>query len=141
MIIPKQHDLFTTTFTKKLKYWDMRYYWIRNHMMQEQFKFYWQRGVGNEAEHFTKHHATVYHRKMQHRYIRYKGQILELNITSQFKNETPFNFEGVLIMLVQRDPVINETYVKSMNCDCLAHMALTNKLSTFRRCFRITRCV
>ena len=53
-------------------------------MTQEEFKIYWQRGIDNEANYFTKHFSTVYHRNMRSRYIKYKMKHLELNITSQF---------------------------------------------------------
>ena len=54
-------------------------------------------------------------------------------------NETSFHCEGVLIQMAQRDPVINETYVKSRRCDRLAQMALSDDLSTFVRPFRTTQ--
>ena len=74
--------VYNKIHTKRSKYWIMRYYWIQNCTTQEQFEFYWQRGLDNEAVYFTKKHATVYHRNMRSRYIRGKIQRLELNITS-----------------------------------------------------------
>ena len=78
------------------------------------------RTIQSLLENRSKHRATVYHRNMRSRYIRDKIQLLTLNITSQFKNETSFHCEGVLIQLAQRDPVINETYVTSRHCDRLS---------------------
>ena len=54
----------------------MHYDWIGDCMTQEQLKIYLQRGVDNETEYFAKHHATVYHRNIQRRYIRDKIQRL-----------------------------------------------------------------
>ena len=54
------------------KSWDMHYYWLQDHMTKEKFETYWQRGVDYEADYFTKHHAVVYLRNMQSRYIRDK---------------------------------------------------------------------
>ena len=68
---------------------------------------------------------------MRSRYIRDKIQRLELNVTSQFKNETPFHCEGVLIQLEQQNPVINEIDITSSRCGCLAQMALSDGLSAF----------
>ena len=39
--------------TKRSKFWDMLYYWIRDHMTQGQFVIYLQRGAYNEADRFT----------------------------------------------------------------------------------------
>ena len=93
-LTPIRTDNYTSTGfvynkinTKRSKSWDMCYYWLQDCMTQEQFEIYWQRGVDNEAENSTKHHATIYHRNIRIRYIRYKTQRLELNGTSQ-KNET-----------------------------------------------------
>lgn len=48
---------------KKSKSWDMRCNWLRDRKQQEQFRFYWNKGDGNLADYFTKHHAPAIHRK------------------------------------------------------------------------------
>ena len=45
----------------------------------------------------------------------------------------------LLIHMEQKDPVINETDVTSNRCDRLAHMTLSDDLSTSRRPFQNTR--
>jgi hypothetical protein len=54
---------------KRSKPWDMRYYWIRDRITQQQFKVYWDKGINNWADYFTKHHPTKYHRAIQARYV------------------------------------------------------------------------
>ena len=48
---------------KKSKSWDMRCNWLRDREQQKQFHFYWNKGEGNLADYFTKHHAPAIHRK------------------------------------------------------------------------------
>ena len=55
---------------KRSKSWDMRYYWLRDRQTQEQFKFFWDRGINNEGDYYTKHHATVDHRAKRPMHIR-----------------------------------------------------------------------
>ena len=54
---------------KKSKSWDMRYYWLRDRMTQQQFNFFWDKGSNNEADHFTKHFPASYHRIKRSRYV------------------------------------------------------------------------
>jgi hypothetical protein len=55
---------------KKSKSWDMRYYWLRDRKAQRQFDLIWEKGENNNADYFTKHHATNYHKEMRPRYVR-----------------------------------------------------------------------
>jgi hypothetical protein len=41
---------------------DLRFYWVRDHVDQDHFIVYWQSGVTNDADYFTKHHPTSHHR-------------------------------------------------------------------------------
>jgi hypothetical protein len=54
---------------KRSKSWDMRYYWLRDRITQQQFKVYWDKGINNWADYFTKHHPTKYHRAIRARYV------------------------------------------------------------------------
>ena len=45
-----------TIVPKQLKSMDMRFHWLRCHMVQGQFCFYWDRGVSNMADYSTKNH-------------------------------------------------------------------------------------
>ena len=57
---------------KRSKSWDMRYYWLRDRMTQQQFDIFWESGVPNEADYFTKHHATVHHQTKRLLYVKDK---------------------------------------------------------------------
>jgi hypothetical protein len=54
---------------KKSKSCDMRYYWLRDRENQQMFKVFWERGLDNNADYFTKHHSTVHHRETRARYV------------------------------------------------------------------------
>ena len=58
---------------KKAKSWDMRCYWIRDRENQMHFKIYWKKGTDvkdpNHADYYTKHHSTIHHKGVRHRYI------------------------------------------------------------------------
>ena len=57
---------------KRSKAWDMRYYWLRDRQTQLQFDIFWERRVNNNADYFTKHHATVNHCAKRGRYVQDK---------------------------------------------------------------------
>jgi hypothetical protein len=48
---------------------DMRFYWIRDRVQQQQFIVYWRPGTENLADYFTKHHAASHHREVRDTYI------------------------------------------------------------------------
>ena len=54
---------------KRSKSWDMRYYWLRDKNSQKQMKFFWEKGVNNLADYFTKHHPTKHHRTTRQKYV------------------------------------------------------------------------
>ena len=57
---------------KRSKSWDMRYYWLRDRQTKQQFLFFWDKGSNNDADYFTKHHPTKYHRHKRSRYVQDK---------------------------------------------------------------------
>ena len=57
---------------KRSKAWDMRYHWLRDRLTQQQFNIFWEKGVTNDADYFTKHHATSHHRAQRVKYVRDK---------------------------------------------------------------------
>ena len=59
---------------KRSKAWDMRYYWLRDRQTQHQFNIFWEKGVNNDADYFTKHHATAHHHAQRAKYVRDKLQ-------------------------------------------------------------------
>jgi hypothetical protein len=46
---------------KRSKSWDMRYYWLRDRLIQNNMYFYWDKGSNNDADYFTKHHSPNHH--------------------------------------------------------------------------------
>ena len=50
---------------KRSKSWDMRYHWLRDRETQKHIRVYWDKGLHNYADYFTKHHPTSYHLEMR----------------------------------------------------------------------------
>ena len=44
---------------------DMRFYWVRDRVEQEQFTIFWAPGRTNYADYYTKHHPPSHHRPMR----------------------------------------------------------------------------
>ena len=49
----------------KSKAWDMRYHWLREKIAQQNLRIFWDRGVRNYADYYTKHHITSVHKEMR----------------------------------------------------------------------------
>ena len=54
---------------KKSKSWDMRFHWLRDRETQNQFYYYWDRGIHNDADYFTKHHSPKHHLANRHKFF------------------------------------------------------------------------
>ena len=48
---------------------DMRFYWIRDRIAQNQFYVYWAPGKHNLADYFTKHHPAIHHQAVRRYYL------------------------------------------------------------------------
>eukprot|EP00957_Ditylum_brightwellii_P172133 13104587-Ditylum_brightwellii.AAC.2 len=48
---------------------DMRFYWVRDHCIQNHFIVYWAPGEHNLGDYHTKHHPTPHHKKMQRNFV------------------------------------------------------------------------
>ena len=55
---------------------DMRFYWVRDRIDQNQFKVYWRPGKTNLADYVTKHHTSTHHRLMRPIYL-HQAQFLK----------------------------------------------------------------
>jgi hypothetical protein len=75
-----------TVKQKRSKAIDMRFYWIRDRVAQNQFKICWQKGSDNLADYYTKHHPPAHHQRMRSRYL----QQDESANKATFANETKF---------------------------------------------------
>ena len=53
----------TTMKLKKSKTWDMRWNWLREKEIQDEFKIRWEKGKNNKADLFSKHHGPAHHLK------------------------------------------------------------------------------
>ncbi len=54
---------------RKSKSWDMRYHWLRDRELQRLLRVFWDRGIHNDADYFTKHHPPSHHQSVRSRYI------------------------------------------------------------------------
>jgi hypothetical protein len=48
---------------------DMRFYWVRDRVRDGQYTVYWQPGITNKADYFTKHHPPSHHRTERPTYL------------------------------------------------------------------------
>ena len=51
--------------SKRLKYMDMRFHWLRCQATQGQFRHLWKRGAINLVDYVTKHPAAIHHRTIR----------------------------------------------------------------------------
>ena len=75
--------IYDNIHQKRSKAWDMRYYWLRDRQTQQQFRIFWDKGVNNDADYYTKHHATLVHFEKRGRYIKDKMQALHQILSKQ----------------------------------------------------------
>ena len=54
---------------KHSKSWDMRYYWLLDRVAQAQFLIYWDKGLNNYGDYYTKHWPATYHQTIRPTYI------------------------------------------------------------------------
>ena len=54
---------------KKSKSWDMRLWWLKDRLVQQHFKIFWDTGKNNCADYFTTHFAPKYHKILCQRYL------------------------------------------------------------------------
>lgn len=58
-----------TVKQRRSKAIDMRFYWVRDRVRQNQFLVHWRRGTDNLADYFTKHHSPSHHRLLRSQYL------------------------------------------------------------------------
>ena len=51
------------------KHMDMRYHWIQDKQIQAVFEIFWQYGIENYADYFSKHHMDIIHRHARPKYL------------------------------------------------------------------------
>ena len=62
---------------KKSKSWDMRYWWLKENSSQSKFKIFWDKGVHNWADYFTKHFAPSVHKILRPKYVHRTNLIID----------------------------------------------------------------
>ena len=67
-----------TLKNKRSKAWDMRYYWIKDKVSNQEFVIYWDKGLNNYADYFTKQFSSSYHQQIRPTYI-LKGYSTTIN--------------------------------------------------------------
>ena len=50
---------------KRSKAIDMRFYWVRNRVNQNQFMIYWRLGANNVGDYVSKHYPPAHHKTMR----------------------------------------------------------------------------
>ena len=58
-----------TVKQRRSKAIDMRFYWVRDRVRQNQFRIHWKKGSDNLADYFTKHHSPKHHRLMRDTFL------------------------------------------------------------------------
>ena len=56
--------LKSTMKQKRIKSIDMRFYWVRDRVNQNQFMIYWRPGANNVGDYVSKHHSPAHHQTM-----------------------------------------------------------------------------
>ena len=67
---------------KKSKSWDMRYWWLKEKSAQSEFDIFWDKGVNNWVDYFTKHFSPSTHQALHPRYVHRTNQIIDAVRTS-----------------------------------------------------------
>ena len=57
--------LKSTMKQKRSKAIDMRFYWVRDRVNQNQFMIYWRPGSNNVGDYVSKHHSPDHHQSMR----------------------------------------------------------------------------
>ena len=63
---------------KRSKTRDMKWHWLREKEVLKHLRVYWDIGMNNDSDYFTKHHPPIHHRKTQPRYIHTLNLVREI---------------------------------------------------------------
>ena len=69
---------------------DMRFYWLLDRTAQQQFNIYWDRGIKNLADYFSKHHSGKHHKEVRPIFLN--------------TNNSPSSLQGCIKLLALRAP-------------------------------------
>ena len=58
-----------TTKQSHYKSTNIRFYWLKDHEFQGQFRIHWHRGTENLSNYFTKNHSAIHHCRICSKYL------------------------------------------------------------------------
>ena len=73
-----------TMHMKRSKTWDMSYHWLRERKTRKQLDIYWDKGINNHADYFTKHHPPAHHLTQRHQHILKGYKVISSGHNSNF---------------------------------------------------------
>ena len=85
---------------------DMRFYWVRDRVKQNQFLIYWRPGANNVGEYVSKHHSPAHHQTMSPKIF--------VNLVCQNPSSYTENCLHILSLFLQQgcdNPTINSSIV------------------------------
>jgi len=65
---------------RRSKTWDMHWTWLRHQATQEILRIYWDKGVNNDGDYFTKYHPPTHHKVQRPRYVLQAHNIITSDI-------------------------------------------------------------
>jgi hypothetical protein len=77
-----------TVKQKQSKAMDMRFYWTRDRVKQNQFCIYWKKGILNRADYFTKDHQVKHHKEMRSTYLHEAHLTYEAEVSYYYALDT-----------------------------------------------------
>ena len=85
--------LLDTMKMKHSKAIDMRFYWVKDRISQQQFHIYWRPGKNNMGDYVSKHHSAAHHKLMRPKVF------ANLTCTSLFPSSTQTCIQNVFLCL------------------------------------------
>ena len=67
---------------KKSKAWDMRLWWLKDNVAQQNFAIFWDKGINNWADYFTKHFAPRHHQAMHQHFLQQTCAVIHRVLTA-----------------------------------------------------------
>ena len=73
----------------------MRLWWLKDKVAQQNFAVFWDKGINNWADYFTKHFAPRHHQLMRQRYLQRTCAVIYRVLTAHLALSAG---EGVLVL-------------------------------------------
>ena len=62
-------NIIKNHYTKKSKSWNMRFYWLRDQSISNNYQYYWDKSTNNLTDFFTKKYTIQYHVSSKNKYL------------------------------------------------------------------------